>query len=79
MKDKTGLSRAEIVVLAISVVLLVVICGIAGMGNRRAAKEVTCLSRLESWGKVFDAYARDHDNHFISARVGLRPVVDSPA
>jgi prepilin-type processing-associated H-X9-DG protein len=66
VRSKTSIGKSEIAILAVSVVLLVAVTGAAGSGGRRRAKETVCLSRLQSWGRVFDAFARDNDNHFIS-------------
>jgi prepilin-type processing-associated H-X9-DG protein len=66
MRGKTSVGKAEIVVLAVSVVLLVVTVGAIGQRGHRKAKEAVCLSNLRSWGKAFDAFARDNDNHFVS-------------
>jgi hypothetical protein len=40
--------------------------GAVGPGGRRKAKEAVCLSRLQVWGRVFEAFVRDNDNHFMS-------------
>ena len=66
MGSKMSMGKAEPAVLVLSGVLLVMVSGAAGPAGRHRAKEAVCLSKLRSWGKVFDAFARDNDNHFIS-------------
>jgi prepilin-type processing-associated H-X9-DG protein len=60
------LSKAEIGVLLVCLFVLVVASGAVGQGGRRRAKEAVCLSNLRCWGNVFDAFARDNDNHFVA-------------
>lgn len=65
MKDKTKLTKKEIVVFLSCAVFMLLNIGAIGSGGRRRAKEMVCLSNLRQWGFMFEMYAKDHNGRFM--------------
>jgi hypothetical protein len=65
MKQKTSFTRKDIIVTVACVVFL--LANIAAIGPRgsRHAKEMFCLSNLDKWGTVFQAFLQDNNGKFM--------------
>jgi prepilin-type processing-associated H-X9-DG protein len=61
---RTYKTKAESIVLAIAIFLLLVNLAAIGASGHRRAREMVCLANLGKWGCLFDAYTRDHEGQF---------------
>jgi len=66
MKEKIAFTKRDLfVTLACSAFLLVNIAAIGPRG-RRHAKDILCLSNLQKWGTVFQAFLEDNNGRFMT-------------
>ena len=65
MKNKTKLTKREIIVVLVITAFLLLNIGAIGKGGRNRAKEMVCLSNLHQWGMMFEMYAKDYNGRFM--------------
>ncbi|MEN6335713.1 MAG: hypothetical protein ABFE01_15790 [Phycisphaerales bacterium] len=63
------MSRHDLGILALCVILLVVSLGAVGSRGRTRAKEAVCVSHLRQWASAFDSALLDNDGYFPSRDV----------
>jgi len=66
MKRKKGFTLIELLVVIAIIALLMAILMPALDRVRKQAKEVICRTMLKQWGLMFNMYADQHDNKFMS-------------
>lgn len=70
MDKRTGFTLVELLVVIAIIAMLMAILMPALARVRKQAADVTCLSTLNQWGKVFMMYTVDNDGYFATGSTG---------
>ncbi len=68
MRSKNAFSKKDAIVVLMCVVFLLVNFAAIGIGGRKRAKDILCLSNLRQWGVAFQAYTQDHNGSFMTGK-----------
>ena len=68
MRRHWGASRADFIVVACCIVLMLLTLGAAGESARQLAQELLCLSNNETLTGAWLAYAEDNDGQLVGGR-----------
>jgi prepilin-type processing-associated H-X9-DG protein len=64
MRSKTALSKKDLTVVLVSVLMVMVNIGAVNNTARKRAKEMVCLSNLRQWGTMFEMFTNEHNGYF---------------
>jgi len=70
MKTNTNFTKKDFVVTLACVLFLLANIAAIGTSGRRRAKEAVCLSNLQNWGNIFQAFINDNDGFFMQGFSG---------
>ncbi len=79
MRHRSKINRADLIVVAVCVVLAVVTLGAAGESARQLARELVCMGNNEVLTGAWLAYADDNDGALVGGHTDPGQWVDRPA